>query len=281
MKLNLVSDRVYANWDGETGGNVGIIELSDTAVAVDAQYPGSAKKFRDAISKVSNKPLSHLLLTHIHGDHIFGNMVFKDLEIVSHRRLWEKMEESLKNEWTPENLKKMLETYKQDAPERWWLFEGLEIVLPTTTFTEKWEIEDIQVINYGGHSDCSSIVYLPDEKVMYAGDLLFVGRFPWAGDPTADPDRWITAFESMLKMDVEKIIPGHGPLCDLDEVEKQLGWMKEIRWIMQGLIRDGATEEEAVSYVYSELYPTDRPEWKKRSFARWFKVWSNKKVEKN
>ena len=274
MKLNKVTDRVYANWDGETGGNVGIIELSETAIAVDAQYPGSARKFRDAIPKVSSKPLSHLLLTHIHGDHVFGNMMFKDLEIVSHRRLWEKMEESLKNEWAPENLQKMLDTYKRDAPERWWLFEDLEIVVPTTTFTEKCEVEDVQFINYGGHSDCSSVVYLPDEKVMFAGDLLFVGRFPWAGDPTADPDSWIAAFEAMMKMDIDKIIPGHGPLCDIDEVEKQLGWMKEIRWIMQGLIGDWATEEEAVSYAYREITPTDRPEWQKRSYARWYKVWS-------
>jgi len=77
----------------------------------------------------------------------------------------------------------------------------------------------------------------------------------------------------MLKMDIDKIIPGHGPLCDLDEVEKQLDWMKEIRWIMQGLIWDGASEEKATSYSYRELYPTDRPEWQKRSYARWYSVW--------
>jgi glyoxylase-like metal-dependent hydrolase (beta-lactamase superfamily II) len=234
MRLRKVTDRVYANWDGETGGNVGIIELSETSIAIDAQYPGSARKFREAIPKATSKPLSHLLLTHVHGDHVFGNMVFRDLEIVSHRRLWEKMEASLKNEI----------------------------------------IEDVEFIHTGGHSDCSSIVYLPDEKVLYAGDLLFVGRFPWAGDPTADPDKWIEAFQTILKMDVEKIIPGHGPLCDLDEVESQLGWMKEIRWIMQGLIEDGASEEEVVSYAYRELYPTDRPEWQMRSYARWYKVWS-------
>jgi glyoxylase-like metal-dependent hydrolase (beta-lactamase superfamily II) len=251
------------------------VELSNTTIVVDAQYPGSARKFREAIPKASKKPLSHLLLTHVHGDHVFGNMVFRDLEIVSHRRLWEKMEESLKNEWTPDGLSKMLETYKKDAPERWWLFEGLEIVLPTTTFTDKVNIEDVEFIHMGGHSDCSSIVYLPDEKVIFAGDLLFVGRFPWAGDPTADPDRWIEAFQTILKMDIERIIPGHGPLCDLDEVEKQLTWMKEIRWVMQGLITDGATDEEVVSYPYKELYPTDRPEWQKRSFAHWYKVWSS------
>ena len=50
--------------------------------------------------------------------------------------------------------------------------------------------------------------------------------------------------------------------------------MKEVRWIMQGLIADGASEEEAVSYAYRELYATDRPEWQKRSYARWYKVWA-------
>lgn len=273
MRLHKVSDKVYANWDGETGGNVGVIKLPDQAFVVDAQYPGSAKKFREAIPRVTEKPLTHLLLTHIHGDHIFGNMVFKDLEIISHKRLYEKMETNLKNEWASGNLETMLETYKRDAPERWWLFEGLEIVLPTTTFTDLWEIEGVEFIHMPGHTDCSSVVYVPEDKTLFAGDLLFVNRFPWAGDPTANPDKWIEAFQQMLTMDIEKIIPGHGPLCDLEEVERQLEWMKELRWIMKGLIEDGATEEEAINYRYRELYPTDRPEWQKRSYSRWYKVW--------
>ena len=273
MKLSRVSDRVYANWDGETGGNVGIIVLDDKALVVDAQYPGSAKKFRAAITGVTDKPLSHLLLTHVHGDHVFGNMVFEDLEIVSHRRLWEKMENSLENEWAPGNLEKMLETYRRDAPERWWLFEGLRIVVPTTTFTESWETDGVEFIHTGGHTDCSGIVYVPEDRTLFAGDLLFVGRFPWAGDPTADPDAWIGAFQRILGMDVEKIVPGHGPLCDLGEVERQLRWMKEVRWIMRGLIEDGVSEKEVLGYGYPELYATDRPEWQKRSWVRWYQHW--------
>jgi len=59
MKLHKVSSRVYANWDGETGGNVGIIELNESALVVNAQYPGSARKFRAAIPKVNKKELSY------------------------------------------------------------------------------------------------------------------------------------------------------------------------------------------------------------------------------
>jgi len=66
-----VTNRVFANLDGETGGNVGIIILDDQAFAVDAQYPVSARVFRQRISSLTTHPLTHLLLTHYHGDHVF------------------------------------------------------------------------------------------------------------------------------------------------------------------------------------------------------------------
>ncbi|HUV34952.1 MAG TPA: MBL fold metallo-hydrolase [Candidatus Desulfaltia sp.] len=273
MKLNKVSDRVYANWDGETGGNVGIVELDEGALVVDAQYPGSARRFREVIGEATGKPLSHLLLTHVHGDHVFGNMVFQDLKIVAHRRLREKMEASLGNEWAPGNLEKMLETVRRDTPERWWLFEGLRIVLPTDTFGDRWSTGGVEFIHTGGHTDCSSVVYVPEDRTLFAGDLLFVGRFPWAGDPTADPDSWIRALQMILELDVDSIVPGHGPLCDKEEVRRQLKWFKETRWIMRGLIEEGATEEEAAGYDYPVLYRSDRPEWVKRSYGRWYQTW--------
>lgn len=274
MKLDKVTDKVWANWDGETGGNVGVIELDDKTLAVDSQYPGSARKFREAIPRVSDKPLSHLLLTHVHGDHVFGSQHFKDLVIVSHLRLLEKMRQSLRNEWAPGNLEKMLEGYREDSPERWWLFEGLEIVLPSVTFDDKWEIESAEFIHTGGHTDCSGIVYEKDTKTLFSGDLLFVGRFPWAGDPTANPDEWIEAFHMILDMPVESIIPGHGPLCDKQEVKKQLKWFQEIRWIMKGMIDEGASVEDVVNYDYPPLYESDRPEWVKRSYRHWYQHWS-------
>jgi cyclase len=273
MKLNKVSGRVYANWDGETGGNVGIVELDERVLVVDAQYPGSATRFREAIRGTTEKPLSHLLLTHVHGDHVFGNMVFQDLNIVAHRRLMEKMEASIGKEWSPKNLEEMLGTVERDTPERLWLFEGLRIVLPTETFEDRWSLGGVEFIHTGGHTDCSSVVHVPGDKVLFAGDLLFVGKFPWAGDSTADPDVWIRALEMILELDVNSIVPGHGPLCGKEEVRRQLGWFKETRRIMQDLIEDGATEEEAVSHDYPFLYRPDRPGWEKQSYSQWYKVW--------
>jgi len=257
LRLDKVSERVYANCDGETGGNVGIVVIDDTVVAVDAQYPVSAYRFRESIATVSPKPVTHLLLTHIHGDHIFGNQAFEDCTIVSHRRLKEKMEESLRGEWAPGNLEKMLEDIKVNRPERAWLFEGLRIVLPTETFHDRYELDGVEVINTGGHTDCSSIVHVKEDGIIFAGDLIVPGMFPYAGDPTSDPVAWIGAFKTMLELDPETIIPGHGAPCGAEEVETQLTYFEATRSTMEELIAGGATQEEAVDHDgYPEFYPS-------------------------
>ena len=276
MRLDRVSGRVYANCDGETGGNVGVVVMGDSVVAVDAQYPGSAYDFRESIRSVSEKPVSHLLLTHVHGDHVFGNQAFEDCVIVSHRRLREKMEASLAAEWAPGNLEKMLEGIRRDRPERAWLFEGLRIVLPTDVFEDRYVLGDVEMINLGGHSDCSSVVYVPDEGVLFAGDLMFAGTFPWAGDPTADPDVWIEAYRQILGMDWNICIPGHGPLCDKGEFRVQLEWFEAVRDEMGRLIGEGASMEEAVAHAGYPKFHESTGDRRERSLRHWYTVWSSR-----
>ena len=272
MKLDKVSDHVYANCEGVTGGNVGIIVLDDSVIAVDAQYPGSARDFRASIPTVSEKPVSHLILTHIHGDHIYGSQAFEDCEIIAHRRLKEKMEANLMDEWTPEKLEKMVTDMKTNRPERHWLFEGLKIVLPTKTFEDRMDLNGIEITNLGGHSDCSSVVYVPDDKTLFAGDLIFAGRFPWAGDPTSHPETWIKSFETMLSMDVDTIVPGHGPVCGKEEVETQLKWFREATSIMKKLIKEEADLEEAVKPEHYPPFYDFSGGRLERSLSHWYKV---------
>lgn len=267
---------MYANCEGKTGGNVGIVIIEDGVAAVDAQYPVSGVDFRRSIPSVTEKPVTHLLLTHIHGDHIFGNQAFEDCEIVSHYRLKEKMEESLRTEWAPGNLEKYLEDIKKSRPERAWLYEGLKIVLPTKTFDDRFTLDAMEMIHLGGHTDGSSIVYVPDDKVLLAGDLMFAKTFPWAGDPTADPDVWIEAYRTILAMDVDIIVPGHGPLCDKKEFKVQLEWFETVRDMMKKLIAEGASVEEAVKHDgYPNFYESEG-ERRENSLKQWYKVWSKK-----
>lgn len=276
MRLDQISDSVYANCDGVTGGNVGIILMEDSVAAVDAQYPVSGADFRRSIPKVTDKPVTHLILTHIHGDHVFGNQAFEDCDIVSHSRLKEKMEENLETEWAPANLEKMLEDIKTNRPERASLFEGLRIVLPTSTYDERYALDDIEVIHLPGHTDGSAVVNIPSDRTLFAGDLIFAKTFPWAGDPTADPDEWITSFKTILEMDVDTIVPGHGSVCDKGEIEIQLRWFKAVRDEMGRLISEGATQEEAVSHEgYPDFYESSGNR-RERSLRHWYSVWKKK-----
>ena len=273
MRLDKVSERVYANTEGQSGGNVGIVVFPRRVVAVDSMFPVPGEDFRRSIPGITKRHVSHLLLTHVHSDHVFGNQAFEDVDIVGHIRLREKMEESLKTAWTPKGIDKMIEDLKKSNPDRVPMLKGLRIVLPKTTFERSYRVSDVRIVNTGGHTDCSSYVYVPGDKVLFAGDNLFVGRYPWAGDPTADPDRWIKALEAYLKLDVKVIVPGHGPLCDKAEVEKQLKWFRSMRRMMKRLISEGVPEDEAVRARYPEIYPSDRPEWVQNSLRVWFRHW--------
>jgi cyclase len=275
MKLDHISDHVYANLSGETGGNVGIIELKDHVIAVDAQYPVSGRDFRSSIASVTAKPVTHLCLTHYHGDHIFGAQAFADCEIVAHRWLKAKMEENLQSVWAPEYREQFFADIKANRPENLWLYDGLRIVLPTQVFDDRLELDGVEMIHLGGHSADSSIVYFSDDRVLFAGDLIFAQTFPWAGDPSADPDQWIHAFTHLLKMEIDTIIPGHGPLCDKTEIRVQRDWFETVRDRMKTLIAQGIAIEDAVQDPgYPSFHPSERPERRIDSLRHWYRCWS-------
>jgi cyclase len=273
MKLSKISERVFANTAGETGGNVGIILLEDFVAAVDAQYPVSGADFRRSIPSVVSKPVTHLLLTHYHGDHVFGNQAFEDCEIVAHRLLKELMEANLRSAWA--NVEEMLEEVQKTRPEKAWLYQGLKIVLPTRVFEKRFALNGVEMIHMGGHTAGSSVILVPDDRILFAGDLVFAKRFPWGGDPSADPDLWIQAFKTILDMDAETIVPGHGPPCDKSEVKIHLEWFEAIREEMERLIADGVSIEEAAEHEgYPDFYDVEAGERRDETLKHWYHVWS-------
>lgn len=283
--LERISEHVCASTDGTSGGNVGIITLNEQVVAVDSQYMLPGMEFRHSIGTITDKPVTTLLLTHCHRDHVFGNQAFIDCEIVSHRLTEQQMMMNVNSEWAPEALQAMMAELQRERPLRRHLYEsdGLKIVLPTKTFDDRYMLDagsSVMMIHTGGHTAGSSIVVIPEDKVLFAGDVVFAGRFPWAGDPSADPDAWIRAFETILELKVDTIIPGHGPLCDNSEIEKHLLFFQTIRRIMLQLIAEGRSMEEIVHYAdYPDFYePTTAYHLQRRytSLKHWYEVWKKR-----
>ena len=285
LKLDQISGHVYANTEGVGGGNVCIIVLTEGVVAVDSGFMVSGRDFRQSIATVTDKPVTHLLLTHYHRDHVLGTQAFEDCQIVGHRLLKAKIEANLKTEWTPDGLKKMMNELRLTRPGQANLYEsdGLRIILPTKTFEDRYVLEDgsrVEMVHTGGHTAGSSFVYIPEDKVLFTGDNVTSGRFPWAGDSTADPDAWIEAFKTLLKLDCETIIPGHGPLCDKSELTKYIAFFQAVKEKMQQFIREGRSMEETIKYEgYPKFYEPDSDRQLQRrhdSLRQWYRVWSTR-----
>ncbi|MFX0064128.1 MAG: MBL fold metallo-hydrolase, partial [Candidatus Hermodarchaeota archaeon] len=212
------------------GGNCGAVALNDFIIAIDStMFPKTGNLFREKLEKKFELPVKMLFITHSHGDHVFGMKAFKDTTIIGSSKLVSIMTENAKTRWTPEAL----DEWKKDNPDIAPLLEDVEIVFPSIGFETKLEIIDgnlkLELYQSGGHTACSSYAYFPHEKVMFSGDLIFAKTFPYAGDPSCNPNLWIRTLEHFLTLDVEKFINGHGPVVDRKEIEKHLSFFKELR----------------------------------------------------
>ena len=169
--------------------------------------PLHAKAFIAAIRReVPTKPFGRLVLTHHHGDHIEGNQYFAPpAEIVGH----EYCREAMLAAPPPRQP-------KWEKREGW--ADGTEdhrILPPVTTLTDKLTYHYGNMVveliaNAPAHTWGDVMVYLPQSKVLFAGDLAFhyVAPFAFNGHVT----KWLAAVDRIMKMDVDVIVPGHGPI---------------------------------------------------------------------
>jgi glyoxylase-like metal-dependent hydrolase (beta-lactamase superfamily II) len=110
-------------------------------------------------------------------------------------------------------------------------FDDITLTLPNETFEGSLDLEvgdkTVRLLEVGpAHTQGDTMVYIPDDKVIFTGDILFIGGHPiiWAG-PTSN---WIRASDLILSLDVETIVPGHGPITDKKGVTEVKGYLEYI-----------------------------------------------------
>jgi glyoxylase-like metal-dependent hydrolase (beta-lactamase superfamily II) len=155
---------------------------------------------------------------------------------------------------------------------------GIEITLPTKTFETSFTIKDqgtrIDIKCVGGHTADSSYVYFPSEKILFSGDLIFASRFPWGGDTTVDPDRWLEALRELAGLKFNLIIPGHGPKCDSTELKKYIGFFERATKAIKDVVASGGSKEDVLNFKdYPEFYPPRRPEGRTETLSNWYEFY--------
>jgi cyclase len=203
-------------------GNAAFVDLGGEALVFDTHFtPGAARELRAAAEELAG-PVRWVVNSHWHGDHVRGNAVFEDATILSTARTRELI--ATRGEERLRALKEGgLEDVEQDLRARGMLDElallaelkaelpALEQRLPDETWEGRRDVGHAELLTWGGgHSDSDGVVWLREQRVAFAADLVFVGRQLWAGD--GDPARWLTILERLGELGIETVVPGHGPV---------------------------------------------------------------------
>lgn len=249
--LESITSHTVANTTGEGRGNAGGIALRNFCIAIDStMYVKTGVIMRQNLEEKFSIPVKFLVITHYHGDHIFGIKPFKDICVLS-SDLTSKI---MTNGETRSRYADFIKGLEDEGP----MGEGIEYIVPTLLFKDKLTIQDedlhIEIYHTGGHTAGSSFISFPHEKVVFAGDLIFENTFPYAGDPTCDPELLIDALKQMQVINADIYIPGHGPIMKgAGSLDRHVKFYNEFKTIIKDAIRDKtATEKISIPDTFGE-----------------------------
>ena len=223
--------------------NAGFVATDDGVVAIDALgSPQLAREFMHEIRRVTGKAVTHVIVTHYHADHIYGLQEFRKrgARILAHRRAQEYL--------SSDTASGRLAASRVDlAP---WIDEQTQLVTPDEWLDGARELVlggvKLQVRPVGpAHTPEDLVVFLPAERVLFAGDMVFRGRIPFVGQ--ADSRQWVAALDQLLALQPAVLLPGHGALSTAAREDLQLtrDYLAYLRESMGAAARDMEPFEEA------------------------------------
>ncbi len=224
--------------DGSWGwSNAGLIVDSEETLLVDTLFTVPLTQdmldiMRDAAPAA--KHIGKVVNTHANADHIWGNQLVKDAEIIASTGCAEEFDHFM-----PAQVIEMMANAKDlgvlgEFVEHCFTpfdFSGIELTPPTTTFEKEMTVQvgdkAVELYNVGpAHTRGDVLAYVPGDKAIFTGDIIFNEGHPviWDG-PIAN---WQAACERILGLDVDVVVPGHGPVTDKTYVRKFKGYLDYI-----------------------------------------------------
>jgi cyclase len=232
------STYAYLQPDGSWGwSNAGLITDGKTSLLVDTLYDlkltqAMLDTMRQAVPAAAS--IEMLVNTHANGDHCYGNQLVAGAQIIASARTAHEMLDV-----PPEQFAMLMKMAPQLGQMGTFLtrsfgafdFENIVLTPPTRTFEGKLTLhvgdKEVHLLELGpAHTRGDTIAYLPGDRVVFTGDILFIGGHPimWAGPIT----NWIKACDTLLALDVETVVPGHGPITDKHGVEQVKGYLEYV-----------------------------------------------------
>jgi len=283
FQLHQLADGVFAaiHRDGGAGqSNAGIIDLGDQVLVFDTFIsPAAAADLREAVAALLSRPVSVLINSHYHNDHIWGNQAFpNNVPIISTIKTRELIATLGADEhrWFAAHSQERLDALiiqldqeKEEASRRLTSYSityyrtildalpELQIRLPNVTFADQMDFHGprrvAQLICYGGgHTPSDSILYLPEERIIFMADMLFTGTHIYL--PDGHPDEIRRTLSQIMQLPAEILVPGHGGLGNAGDVEKMVLYIDKLETLVEERMQRGLTEDDLAHIPMPDEY---------------------------
>lgn len=226
VTIHKIKGNIYEAKGGR-GANGGFFIGENGVLIIDAKSDKeSSEQLINKIEKLTPHPITYVILTHSDGDHVGGLTGYpQNINIISHHNTRKHMDEAFK-----------------DPKQR--------LYLPGITFSADLTLylnhHPIQLIHFGpAHTNGDVIVYFPEEKVAFLGDLVFIGR-----DPLIHLHKGGSSFglvkvlKSILELDADTFVHGHGDVVNKSDINNLLKSIEDKQTKIKAFIREGKSLDD-------------------------------------
>jgi cyclase len=244
------------------GCNPSYVTTADGVVVIDTpQLPTKAVAMRAEAE--AHGTIRYVVNTEHHVDHIFGNYYFKGAgRIVHHRGVYDNF---MVVGPILDPFAYAAEAIPTHDPEGAAIFPERDVyetdpnkgqIVFTGNLTLRVGEHTFELLHTPGHTPGQVAVHIPEERVVLTGDTVFSEVQTWL--MTSDIDQWLVALDRIAGLDVDHVIPGHGPVTTTAYLATQKAVLLEWRSAVAGAVASGWTRDETIARVrFEERYPVD------------------------
>ena len=246
-------------YTAEGDPNTGIVIGDDAVMVIDTQAtPVMAQDVIRRIRQVTDKPIKYVLLSHYHAVRVLGASAYEPEHIIASQDTYDLIVERGEQDKASEigRFPRLFRNVESVPPGLTW---------PTITFTGKMTLFlgklEVQILQLGrGHTKGDTVVWLPQDKVLFSGDLVEFDATPYAGD--AYFQDWPQTLDNIAALRPEKLVPGRGRALQTPaEVAAGLNGTRAFVSELYAAVKAGAAAGRDLKTVYRETYEVLAPKY--------------------
>jgi cyclase len=265
------------------GANVGFVVTGEGVILIDTpMLPDQARLWHGVIEQRTDEPITYIVNTDHHRAHVIGDQYFPSATVIAHEQAWKEMKS-----YGDSFRTRLINMYRDRIPEavaEW--KQSLEIIKPEITFTSRTILykgdKEIHIIPLGGHTPATSVVYLPNEKLLFAGDVVVTNRPPFLSQGSTK--QWLQGLTYLRKLRYDVLIPGHGELTGKEATDNMSDYLRMVRRKVRGAYLSGMPKTEtarSLSHLirYWPIPPFEKPKADRRFKSGLGRVWNEVRAE--